>query len=183
MAYAFMTTGTNVWVVPPGFVEDATQPLDVMEDSVVVADPAKGQLTNDSDREVIASLTGVASRSTAFLPWRIFVTHSTQSVPFCCLHVVCCCCMHCGQLPTSPLARGTVLQAREVCPGESVVRKLVPMRTTAATAPLNQSMERSADSERLASASLQIRYETGQKDHQSRYTRRYFRGGAVAPES
>ena len=92
MSYAFMTTGNKVWVVPPGFADGATRPLKLEKEWVVVADPARGQLTNDGDRPVIESLTGVASRSTAFSCWRTFVNISTQSVFMGCVWNVCCCC-------------------------------------------------------------------------------------------
>ena len=109
MSYAFMTTGNTVWVVPPGFADGATRPLKLEKEEVVVADPAKGQLTNDGDRPVIESLTGVASRSTAFSCWRNFVNNSTQSVRLGCFWNVCCCCQWCGLIAAA--------NARTVRPG------------------------------------------------------------------
>ena len=135
MAYAFMTTGDKVWVVPPGFADGATRPLKLEREDVVVADPARGQLTNDGDRPVIESLTGVASRSTAFSCWRNFVNYSTASVGQCCLWNVCCCCQWCGII--------ALQDVRTVRPGVSQVMKLVPAGTTPA-APSNEAMERGA---------------------------------------
>ena len=57
MAYAFMTTGREVLVVPPGFTMARGRSL--TRTRVVVANPAEGQLTSDKDRAVIQSLTDV----------------------------------------------------------------------------------------------------------------------------
>ena len=62
MAYAFMTAGDKVLVLPHDFVDEG-QPR-VAERRVAVADPAEGQLTNPNDTPVIAALRGVAERST-----------------------------------------------------------------------------------------------------------------------
>ena len=93
MAHAFMTRGDMVLVVPDGFAGAEPQGDEwITKEQVVVADTAAGQLTNDHDRAVIRSLTGVTERSTAFSCWRVFVKHSTTSVGlFCCLNVCCCC--------------------------------------------------------------------------------------------
>ena len=78
MAHAFMATGHLMPDAEPQGGEWATS------EAVVVADPAAGQLTNDHDRAVIRSLTGVAERSTAFSCWRIFVKQSpTAASPTC----------------------------------------------------------------------------------------------------
>ena len=96
MAHAFMTTRERVFVVPDGFAGAEPQGDEwVTLEEVVVADPAAGQLTNDRDRAVIESLTGVAERSTAFSCWRVFVKTSTASVWMCCFYNVCCCCQFC----------------------------------------------------------------------------------------
>ena len=118
VAYAFMTTGSKVWVVPPAFDNGATWPMRVEVEKVVVADPAKGLLTNTGDRPVIESLTNVASRSTAFTCLNNFVNTSTRNVANgLCLNV-CCCCQCFGLLAAA--------DARNVRPGESKVTKLTP---------------------------------------------------------
>ena len=132
MSYAFMTTGDKVWVVPPGFADGATRPLKLEQEVVVVADPARGQLTNDGDRPVIESLTGVASRSTAFSCWRVFVNESTQSVWMGCFWDVCLCCQCCGLYPWAT--------SRKVHPGQSTVEKVLPVGAT--IAPAQQAMQR-----------------------------------------
>ena len=128
-----MLKGDTVWVVPPGFADGATWPLKVDEAVVMVAHPARCQLTNHGDRPIIESLTGVASRSTAFSCWRIFMMDTTHSPEMCCFYNVCLCCQCCGLNPAQ--------QARTVRPGESTVKKLVPAGTTPA-APSNEAMER-----------------------------------------
>ena len=96
LAYAFMTKGTNVLVVPAGF--DGASAHDMDEEEIVLADPREtvDTLTNPNDRPVIASLTAVAERSTAFSCWRVCVKESTQSVVTGCFWNVCCCCQCCG---------------------------------------------------------------------------------------
>ena len=119
MAYAFMTKGDKVFVVPDGFAGAEPQGGKwITKDTVAVADPAAGQLTNDHDRAVIRSLTGVAERSTAFSCWRVFVKESTENVLGCCVLNVCCCCQCFGLLAAA--------DARNVRPGESKVTKLTP---------------------------------------------------------
>jgi len=137
MAYAFMQTGSVVFVVPEGFAGAKPQGTRgdkwVKEEEVVLADPAKGNLTNDNDRPVIQSLTGVAKRSTAYSCWRVFVKHSTQSVDHFCFWNVCCCCGWCGIKACD--------DSRKVHPGDSIVRKLLPVGETLA-APSQQAMQR-----------------------------------------
>ena len=59
----------KVFVVPDGFAGAGPQGGEwITREEVAVADPAAGQLTNDHDRAVIRSLTGVAERSTAATP-------------------------------------------------------------------------------------------------------------------
>ena len=131
MAHAFMTKGNLVLVVPDDFAGAEPQGDKwVTKETVVVADPAAGQLTNDQDRVVIRSLTGVAERSTAFSCWRTFVKESTQSVFSCCVCNVCLCCQCCGLLVTS----------RKVHPGQSTVEKVLPVGAT--IAPAQQAMQR-----------------------------------------
>ena len=147
MAYAFMETGKQVFVVPDGFAgaepqggEWITRPNEEKNgvvtirhrEQVVVADPAAGHLTNDHDRAVIRSLTGVAERSTALSCWRNFVRFSTWSVRMCCLMNVCLCCQCCGLHP--------VCQSRKVHPGQSTVEKVLPVGAT--IAPAQQAMQR-----------------------------------------
>ena len=133
MAYAFMTKGNKVLVVPDGFAGAGPQGDKWTKyEAVAVADPAAGQLTNDHDRAVIRSLTGVAERSTAFSCWRIFVKESTESVFMCCVYNVCCCCGACGVA-----ALGHV---RKVHPGQSTVEKVLPVGAT--IAPAQQAMQR-----------------------------------------
>ena len=98
-----------------------------------MADPAAGQLTNDNDRAVIRTLTGVAERSTAFSCWRSFVKRSTQGVLISFYCNVCCCCQCCGLVPC--------VQARKVHPGQSTVKKVLPAGAT--IAPAQQAMQRS----------------------------------------
>ena len=131
MAHAFMTMGDQVFVVPDGFAGAQGDKWVTLE-KVAVADPAAGQLTNDHDRAVIRSLTGVAERSTAFSCWRTFVNTSTQSVFMFCAWNVCCCCQCCGL--------GAWGQSRKVHPGQSSVEKLLPIGAT--TAPAQQAMQR-----------------------------------------
>lgn len=128
MAYAFMTSGKSVFVVPAGFT-DGAHTLDASTEEVVVADPVQGKLTNDGDRALIESLTGVARRSIAFSCWRSFVKQSTESVLSCCFMNVCLCCQCCGIIP--------IVDARSVVPGKSKVKKVVPQPL----APTNQQMQ------------------------------------------
>ena len=133
MAHAFMTTGKKVFVVPDGFAGAEPQGDEwVTTEEVAVADPAAGQLTNDHDRAVIRSLTGVAERSTAFSCWRTFVKQSTESEFMCCVLNVCCCCQWCGL--------GALLSRRKVHPGHSTVQKMLPVGAT--IAPAQQAMQR-----------------------------------------
>ena len=133
MAYAFMTRGDKVFVVPDGFAGAEPQGGKwITKETVVVADPAAGQLTNDHDRAVIRSLTGVAERSTAFSCWRTFVKHSTESVHMGCFYNVCLCCGCCGL--------GAWANSRKVHPGQSTVAKVLPVGAT--IAPAQQAMQR-----------------------------------------
>ena len=133
MAYAFMTHGDKVLVVPDGFAGAEPQGGKwVTEERVVVADPAAGQLTNDHDRAVIRSLTGVAERSTAFSCWRVFVKNSTESVGLCCVYNVCGCCQCCGL--------AALATSRKVRLGQSTVEKVLPVGAT--IAPAQQAMQR-----------------------------------------
>ena len=124
---AFMTRGGTVWVVPDG---EGGRWITLEEG--VVADPATGQLTNEHDRAVIRSLTGVAERSTAFSCWRVFVKHSTESVLTCCFYNVCLCCQCCGCIP--------LRESRKVLPGQSTVWVVIPVGAT--IAPAQQAMQR-----------------------------------------
>ena len=133
MAHAFMTTGTRVLVVPDGFAGAEPQGGKwTTEEEVVVADPSTGQLTNDDDRAVIRSLTGVAERSTAFSCWRTFVKESTESVAWACCANVCLCCQCCGIFAWC--------NSRKVHPGQSKVKKVLPAGAT--IAPAQQAMQR-----------------------------------------
>ena len=133
MAHAFMTTGKKVFVVPDGFAGAEPQGGEwVTREEVVVADPAAGQLTNDHDRAVIRSLTGVAERSTAFSCWSMFVKQSTESAFSCCYFNVCCCCQCFGYCPLKG--------SRKVHPGQSTVEKVLPVGAT--IAPAQQAMQR-----------------------------------------
>ena len=133
MAHAFMTKGDKLFVVPDGFAGAGPQGDKwVTKEEVVVADPAAGQLTNDHDRAVIRSLTGVAERSTAFSCWRAFVKSSTESVFKGCVCNVCCCCQWCGLWPLG--------HSRKVHPGQSSVEKVLPVGAT--IAPAQQAMQR-----------------------------------------
>ena len=133
MAHAFMTRGDKVFVVPDGFAGAEPQGGKwVTREEVAVADPAAGQLTNDHDRAVIRSLTGVAERSTAFSCWRMFVKHSTENVCYFCAWNVCCCCQCCGLVAWD--------KSRKVHPGQSTVEKLLPVGAT--IAPAQQAMQR-----------------------------------------
>ena len=133
MAHAFMTLGDKVFVVPDGFAGAEPQGGKwTTEERVAVADPAAGQLTNDHDRAVIRSLTGVAERSTAFSCWRTFVKESTESVAWGCFVNVCCCCQWCGLCALS--------NSRKVHPGQSTVEKVLPVGAT--IAPAQQAMQR-----------------------------------------
>ena len=139
VAHAFMTTGDKVFVVPDGFT-GAEPPGDtwnswITKEKVVVADPAAGQLTNDHDRAVIRTLTGVAERSAAFSCWRNCVKHSTESVALSCVHNVCCCCQCCGCM--------ALCTSRKVHPGQSTVWKVLPAGAGATIAPAqHEAMQR-----------------------------------------
>ena len=133
MAHAFMTKGRLVFVVPDGFAGAEPQGDKwVTREEVAVADPAAGQLTNDHDRAVIRSLTGVAERSTAFSCWRVFVKNSTENVGMGCVLNVCLCCQFCGLWAWG--------QSRKVHPGQSTVEKVLPVGAT--IAPAQQAMQR-----------------------------------------
>ena len=133
MAHAFMTKGKFVFVVPDGFAGAEPQGDKwTTKEEVAVADPAAGQLTNDHDRAVIRSLTGVAERSTAFSCWRTFVKESTESVGVCCFANVCLCCQCCGLC--------ALVRSRKVHPGQSTVEKVLPVGAT--IAPAQQAMQR-----------------------------------------
>ena len=116
VAYAFMRTGSKVWVVPPAFENGAKWPIRVEKEKVVVADPAKGLLTNTGDRPVIESLTNVASSSTAFTCLNNFINTSMSSngPGF----NLCLCCQCFGLL--------ALKDVRNVRPGESEVLKITP---------------------------------------------------------
>ena len=133
MAHAFMTTGDLVFVVPDGFAGAEPQGGKwVTLETVAVADPAAGQLTNDHDRAVIRSLTGVAERSTAFSCWRVFVKTSTESWYMFYINNVKGCCQQCG--------KEARLLSRKVHPGQSTVEKVLPVGAT--IAPAQQAMQR-----------------------------------------
>ena len=128
-----MTRGKFVFVVPDGFAGAEPQGGKwVTYEEVAVADPAAGQLTNDHDRAVIRSLTGVAERSTAFSCWRTFVKNSTASVTWGCFMNVCLCCQCCGLC--------ALCDSRKVHPGQSTVKKVLPVGAT--IAPAQQAMQR-----------------------------------------
>ena len=133
MAYAFMTSGDLVFVLPDGFAGAEPQGDKwITKEEVAVADPAAGQLTYEHDRAVIRSLTGVAERSTAFSCWRVFVKHSTESVHMGCFYNVCLCCQCCGCIP--------LRESRKVLPGQSTVWVVLPVGAT--IAPAQQAMQR-----------------------------------------
>jgi len=113
-----MTSGERVLVVPAGFAGSSGHGMD--RETIVLADPREtvDTLTNPNDRPVIASLTGVAERSTAFSCWRVCVKHSTESVLMCCCFNVCCCCQWCGL--------AALRQARNVQPVKATMNKWVP---------------------------------------------------------
>ena len=113
-----MNEGRNVLVVPAGFAGSSGHGMD--GEGIVLADPREtvDTLTNPNDRPVIASLTGVAERSTAFTCWRVFVKQSTASVGACCVWNVCCCCQCCGYC-----ARNV---SRNVRPGTAAMSKWTP---------------------------------------------------------
>ena len=133
MAHAFMTKGDKVFVVPDGFTGAEPQGGKwTTREEVAVADPAAGQLTNDHDRAVIRSLTGVAERSTAFSCWRVFVKTSTESWYMFYINNVKGCCQQCG--------KEARLLSRKVHPGQSTVEKVLPVGAT--IAPAQQAMQR-----------------------------------------
>ena len=132
MSYAFTTTGDKLFVVPDGFDRGATRSIIAKEEKITVPNPAQGHLTNDMDRPVIESLTRAAESSQAFSCWRTFVKYSTQSCLACVVLNVCCCCQCCGLYP--------VVMSRTVRPGQSKVKKVVPVDDAAA--PTNTQMVR-----------------------------------------
>ena len=131
MAYAFMSKGGELYVVPDGFDRGSTRPLRFEKEELTVPNPAQGALTNDNDRPVIESLTRVAQSSQAFSCWRVFVKHSTESCVMCCFLNVCCCCQWCGLC--------ALVRSRNVQPGRSKVNKLLPVDDAA---PSNFAMAR-----------------------------------------
>ena len=131
MAYAFMTQGRKLFVVPDGFDRGSARPLRFEKEELTVPNPAQGALTNDNDRPVIESLTRVAQSSQAFSCWRVFVKHSTESCYMCCCWNVCCCCQWCGLFACR--------ESRNVQPGRSEVVKLLPVDDAA---PSNAAMAR-----------------------------------------
>ena len=133
MAHAFMTRGDRVFVVPDGFAGAGPQgDTWARREEGVVADPAAGDLTNEHDRAVIRSLTGVAARSTAFSCWRVFVKTSTESWYMFYINNVKGCCQQCG--------KEARLLSRKVHPGQSTVEKVLPVGAT--IAPAQQAMQR-----------------------------------------
>ena len=98
----------------------------------VLADPAEGSLTNDNDRVVIWSLTGVAERSKAFSFWRVFVKNSTESLGAFFAANVLCCCQGCGAFA----ARKT----RKARLGQAAVWKVLPVGAVV-IAPAQQSSQ------------------------------------------
>ena len=131
VAFAFMTKGVQLFVVPDGFDRGSARPLRFEAEKLIVPNPAQGALTNDNDRPVIESLTRVAQSSQAFSCWRVFVKNSTLSCYMCFVCNVCCCCQCCGL--------GALVDSRNVQPGRSKVKKLLPVDDTA---PSNAAMAR-----------------------------------------
>ena len=134
MSYAFITTGGELFVVPDGFDRGDTRSIKVNEEKLTVPNPAQGHLTNDMDRPVIESLTRAAESSQAFTCWRAFVKDSTMSCAGCVFVHVCCCCQCCGYCAWQA--------SRTVRPGQSKVKKMVPVDDAAA--PTNAQMDRGA---------------------------------------
>ena len=132
MSYAFITTGLKLFVVPDGFDRGDTRSLKAKEEKITVPNPAQGHLTNDMDRPVIESLTRAAESSQAFSCWRLFVKNSTASCDVCVLANVCLCCQGCGYCARE--------ESRTVRPGQSKVKKVVPVDDAAA--PTNTQMVR-----------------------------------------
>ena len=140
MAHAFMTSGNCVFTVPTGFKDSPEQPLELIHEAAVVADPGTGQLTNEGDRAVIRALSEVAEASTAFSCWRTFVKTTTESAFMCCVANVGGACQLCGY--------GAYKDARRVRPGVSVVWKLAPSPIPATpSAPSNRQMLRESSSQ------------------------------------
>eukprot|EP00808_Paulinella_micropora_P000551 g16164.t1 len=77
MAYAFMTEGAAVLNVPEGFVDDKQDSLRV--ERRAFWSTWDSQLTNPQDRAVIASLSDVTNRSSAFSCWRNFAKRLGES--------------------------------------------------------------------------------------------------------
>ena len=132
MSYAFIASGINLYVVPDGFDRGATRSLEANKEKITVPNPAQGHLTNDMDRPVIESLTRAAESSQAFTCWRTFVKGSTAGCCWCVFLNVCCCCQCCGL--------GAWKFSRTVRPGQSKVKKVVPVDDAAA--PTNTQMVR-----------------------------------------
>ena len=132
MSYAFTTTGDKLFVVPDVFDRGDTRSIEANDEAITVPNPAQGHLTNDMDRPVIESLTRAAESSQAFSCWRTFVKYSTESCYTFVLYNVCCCCQWCGY--------GAWRDSRTVRPGQSKVKKVVPVDDAAA--PTNAQMVR-----------------------------------------
>uniref|UniRef100_A0A7S3ATE4 SREBP regulating gene protein n=1 Tax=Haptolina ericina TaxID=156174 RepID=A0A7S3ATE4_9EUKA len=138
MSYAFVTEGRSMLALPEGFVDEEQPAVDAQEDTLL--DPAEGLLTNPSDKAVIASLRGVAERSTAFSCWRNCVKDTTGDCFGCCLVNVCCCGQWCGVMALST--------SRTVRPGASKVKRLTPRAAAipdvSTAVPVPASMHRSS---------------------------------------
>lgn len=134
VGYAFMVQGNEIYVLPAGFANGATKPLGFKKETTILVDPVTGNLTNEKDRKVIESLTGVAERSTAFSCWNVQMAISTMSPQVCCLinGVLCGGC--CGML--------ALASSRTVKPGTTKLKKLIPLDTPSGSAPSNASMAR-----------------------------------------
>mgnify|MGYP002632138672 CR=1 FL=1 len=118
MAYALATTGDKVLELPVGFV-DKEQSWTILQENIVVDDPADGMLTRPNDIAMIAELRGVAERSSTFSCWRACVKRSTESMFMCFVWNVCCCGQWCGFLALG--------DSRAVKPGAIEVKLLTPL--------------------------------------------------------
>lgn len=69
VAYAFIFSGAQPWVVRPGFKLDKKSPQTIQYEKVALEDPLAGQLTVEGDMVHIRSLLDVASQSRASEAW------------------------------------------------------------------------------------------------------------------
>ena len=121
LAHSFMASGNNVYVLPQNFrYEGHQQGIDdpPLGRAFSFPDPLEGNITNNDDWAIVRTLRQVASESTIFTCWRVYVNHSLASAFWCFWWNILCCCMWCGLCALE--------SSRSVKPGEGRGRKIIP---------------------------------------------------------